>query len=168
MNAIRKRKITNRIRTHATVPIRSIISFRSNNIYVTGYLRNSGTEKDYCTIKYDTDGVELWVSMYDGPISKSDGASAMAIDNSDNIYVTGLSEDAGFDNADYLLEAKWQEKDINASDLYTFGGKIQGKLKNTLGLFVSLGPDSSECAAWRSRSLPPDRSRSRLPDRALR
>ncbi len=50
-----------------------------------------------------------------------------------------------FDNTDYLLEAKWQEKEINASDLYTFGGKIQGKLKNTLGLFISLGPYSSEC-----------------------
>ncbi|MBA7555323.1 hypothetical protein ES705_47982 [subsurface metagenome] len=50
-----------------------------------------------------------------------------------------------FDNTDYLLEAKWQEKDVNASDLYTFGGKIQGKLKNTLGLFISLGPYSSEC-----------------------
>ncbi len=51
-----------------------------------------------------------------------------------------------FDNADYLLEAKWQEKkEIIAADLYTFGGKIQGKLKNTLGLFVSLGAFSSEC-----------------------
>lgn len=50
-----------------------------------------------------------------------------------------------FDNADYLLEAKWQEKSIIAADLYTFGGKIQGKLKNTLGLFISLGAYSSEC-----------------------
>lgn len=50
-----------------------------------------------------------------------------------------------FDNTDYLLEAKWQEKEIRASDLYTFGGKIQGKLKNTLGLFISLGPYSKEC-----------------------
>lgn len=50
-----------------------------------------------------------------------------------------------FDNTDYLLEAKWQEKEIRASDLYTFGAKIQGKLKNTLGLFISLGPYSKEC-----------------------
>lgn len=50
-----------------------------------------------------------------------------------------------FDNTDYLLEAKWQETEIRASDLYTFGGKIDGKLKNTLGLFVSLGPYSKEC-----------------------
>ncbi len=50
-----------------------------------------------------------------------------------------------FDNADYLLEAKWQESAITASDLYSFGGKIQGKLKNTLGLFISLGTYSSDC-----------------------
>lgn len=58
-----------------------------------------------------------------------------------------------FDNTDYLLEAKWQEKSIIAADLYTFGGKIQGKLKNTLGLFVSLGPYSSECTETGSSVL---------------
>lgn len=58
-----------------------------------------------------------------------------------------------FDNTDYLLEAKWQEKSIIAADLYTFGGKIQWKLKNTLGLFVSLGPYSSECTETGSSVL---------------
>lgn len=58
-----------------------------------------------------------------------------------------------FDNTDYLLEAKWQEKSIIAADLYTFGGKIQGKLKNTLGLFISLGPYSSECTETGSSIL---------------
>ena len=61
--------------------------------------------------------------------------------------VTGEQIDGSFtfDNTDYLLEAKWQEKPITASDLYNFGGKISGKLKNTLGLYVSLGVYSSEC-----------------------
>jgi len=61
--------------------------------------------------------------------------------------VTGEQIDGAFtfDNADYLLEAKWQEQAVNAADLYKFGGKIQGKLKNTLGLFISLGPFSAEC-----------------------
>lgn len=49
-----------------------------------------------------------------------------------------------FDNTDYLLEAKWQKKLINAQDLYGFSGKIQGKLKNTLGLYVSLEGYSTE------------------------
>jgi hypothetical protein len=58
-----------------------------------------------------------------------------------------------FDNTDYLLEAKWQVKEIRATDLYAFGGKIQGKLKNTLGLFISLGNYSSECTETQSPVL---------------
>lgn len=50
-----------------------------------------------------------------------------------------------FDNHDFILEAKWQKAPINAGDLYKFGGKISGKLKNTLGLFISLDGFSSEC-----------------------
>jgi len=50
-----------------------------------------------------------------------------------------------FDNNDYILEAKWQKKLVNAGDLYKFGGKISGKLKNTLGLFISLDGYSPEC-----------------------
>lgn len=50
-----------------------------------------------------------------------------------------------FENIDYILEAKWQKTQVNAGDLYKFGGKISGKLKNTLGLFISLEGYSSEC-----------------------
>ena len=50
-----------------------------------------------------------------------------------------------FDNHDYILEAKWQKAQVNAGDLYEFGGKISGKLKNTLGLFISLDGYSSDC-----------------------
>jgi hypothetical protein len=61
--------------------------------------------------------------------------------------ITGEQIDGSFtfDNVDYLLEAKWQKAQINAGDLYKFGGKISGKLKNTLGLFISLDGYSSEC-----------------------
>ncbi len=50
-----------------------------------------------------------------------------------------------FDNQDYLLEARWEGKEVQAGDLYKFGGKIAGKLKSTLGLFVSVNGFSSEC-----------------------
>lgn len=52
-----------------------------------------------------------------------------------------------FDNTDYLLEAKWQQEAINAGDLYKFAGKLSGKLKNTLGLYISMGIYSPECTA---------------------
>ncbi len=50
-----------------------------------------------------------------------------------------------FDTNDYLLEAKWQKAPVNAGDLYKFAGVLSGKLKNTLGLFISINGFSSEC-----------------------
>ncbi len=49
-----------------------------------------------------------------------------------------------FDNNDYLLEAKWQKSPVNAGDLFKFAGKLSGKLKNTLGLFISIDGFSDE------------------------
>lgn len=43
-----------------------------------------------------------------------------------------------FDGNDFLLEAKWQEKPIELGELYKFGGKIEGRLKLTLGLAISI------------------------------
>ncbi|MFC1725266.1 restriction endonuclease [candidate division KSB1 bacterium] len=69
------------------------------------------------------------------------------LDPKSSFKITGEQIDGSFtfDNTDYLLEAKWQEKPITASELYNFGGKISGKLKNTLGLYISLGAYSSDC-----------------------
>jgi hypothetical protein len=67
----------------------------SGNVYLTGtsYLGMSQSA-DCITIKYDTNGVELWVKRYDGPWNSWDQANAIVIDNLNNLYVTGLSEDS--------------------------------------------------------------------------
>jgi len=49
-----------------------------------------------------------------------------------------------FDNQDYLLEAKWTKELIQARDLFDFGGKISGKFKIALGLFISINGFSPE------------------------
>jgi hypothetical protein len=49
-----------------------------------------------------------------------------------------------FENTDYIVEAKWQGELVNAGDLYKFAGKISGKLKITLGLFISFNGYSNE------------------------
>ncbi len=38
----------------------------------------------------------------------------------------------------YLLEAKWTDHPIPASDLYAFRGKVDGKLVGTVGVFISV------------------------------
>ena len=64
----------------------------SGNVYVTG---ESGTfdsgNDDYATIKYDSAGEEQWVARYDGPATGNDGATAIAVDDSGDVYVTGSS-----------------------------------------------------------------------------
>jgi hypothetical protein len=62
----------------------------SGNVYVTGHA-GSGYASDYLTIKYDAYGDTVWVARYDGPSSESDTACAIALDDSGNVYVTGVS-----------------------------------------------------------------------------
>src|SRR5574341_1871142 len=63
----------------------------AGNLYVTGSSWGSGTFNDYATIKYAPNGDELWVRRYNGPANDYDNASALAVDNSGNLYVTGNS-----------------------------------------------------------------------------
>lgn len=58
-----------------------------------------------------------------------------------------------FDGNDFLLEAKWQEKPIDLGELYKFGGKIEGRLKLTLGLAVSINGFTADYNESKSSSL---------------
>lgn len=54
--------------------------------------------------------------------------------------IEGEQLDGAFthDNQDYLLEAKWTNKPTGRDQLDIFNSKIGRKLKNTLGLFISI------------------------------
>jgi hypothetical protein len=45
----------------------------------------------------------------------------------------------------YLIEAKWRKKPEPASSVYSFRGKIEGKLEGTLGIFWSINGYSENC-----------------------
>src|SRR6202158_4706801 len=64
-------------------------------IYVTGWSRGIGTGYDYATVKYDSEGNEVWVARYNGPANWDDIATAVAVDAEDNVYVTGGSYGPG-------------------------------------------------------------------------
>jgi hypothetical protein len=67
----------------------------SNNIIVAGYSWGSGSRYDYATIKYSSAGVPLWTNRYNGPANGHDVATALAVDSSDNVIVTGYSTNNG-------------------------------------------------------------------------
>jgi len=67
----------------------------NGNVYVTGYTFNQ-FDLDYATVKYSPDGDTLWVRHYAGLASGNDIPYALALDDSGNVVVTGIS---GFDYA---------------------------------------------------------------------
>jgi hypothetical protein len=66
-----------------------------NNVIVAGY-----TGGDYATIKYSSAGEQLWVNTYNGPWGMGDRVTALVVDGSDNVIVTGCSTSAST-NLDY-------------------------------------------------------------------
>ena len=63
------------------------------NVYVTGTaLDSNAVSHDYITVKYNSSGDSLWLKHYKGlGTDPSNKATAIAIDESGNVYVTGFS-----------------------------------------------------------------------------
>jgi len=95
-----------------------------NNVYVTGPSIGEGTEWDICTIKYSPAGVQLWVKRWDGPKSKADGSTDIAIDDDDRAYVTGYnyrnSDDSDFVTIAYSKTGviRWEDRYDGGADGY--------------------------------------------------
>lgn len=75
----------------------------SGNIYVTGGSSRMRSGFDYVTIKYNPDGMQQWLSEFNGHDSLTDIANAIAIDDAGNVYVTGRTLVlTGIAHSDYL------------------------------------------------------------------
>lgn len=70
-----------------------ILIDHAGNVVIGGVTYTDATTKDrdYVVLKYDSNGNKLWARTFDGEGAGDDGFSNMAIDSSDNIYVTGES-----------------------------------------------------------------------------
>lgn len=91
------------------------------NLYVGGYSFRIGGVQDYMTIKYSTaTGDSLGAASYNGPLVSTDQLTAMAIDNNNNVYVTGFStaSGSGFDYATIKynpsLAQQWVQRTTNS------------------------------------------------------
>jgi uncharacterized delta-60 repeat protein len=71
----------------------------NGNVYVTGQTDSGGFNYDYATIAYSSAGVALWTNRFNGSGNDTDEAYALAVDGSNNVYVTGTSDTGA--NRDY-------------------------------------------------------------------
>ncbi len=86
----------------------------SRNVYVTGFSTGSGTNHDYATIKYTSNGDLAWVRRYNGPGNFLDDAYDLAVANDGNVYVTGFSIGSGGSLDDYATI----KYDLNGTEVW--------------------------------------------------
>jgi uncharacterized delta-60 repeat protein len=76
----------------------------TGNIYAAGYTVRSENKKDFLTVKMNSAGDTLWTRTMNGTDKKDDEALHLIIDNTGNVYVTGVSKGATSED-DYLTIA---------------------------------------------------------------
>jgi len=117
----------------------------AGNVYVTGWSR-SGSDygsEDYCTIKYNNNGQQLWVARYDGAVGSADCyyydyANAIVVDNAGNVYVTGESWGNDDLNGDYLTVK------YNANGVLQWAKRYNGpSSKNDKALSIGLDANNN-------------------------
>ena len=135
------------------------------NVYIAADTRTYASGRDFCLIKYDTDGVFKWAKVIDGGYDDHDYVTGLAIDSVGNIYVTG--DPRTTDGTSKILTLKynpagvlqWQEyyqspvdtyvgaSDIgidNSGDIYIAGGFYE----NNEGDFLLLKYNPAGGLVW--------------------
>jgi len=72
--------------------IASFIAIDVNgNIYISGLSTGVNSSFDYVTIKYNSNGNQQWVAVFNGLGNAIDYPTSLTVDASENVYVTGQS-----------------------------------------------------------------------------
>lgn len=126
----------------------------ARNIYVGGFSDGFGTEYDFIAIKYDPNGVQQWLSRYNGPANGTDYLNSMAVDNAGNVVVTGNSRgiDTYYDYATVKYDqngveqwsATYDGQGPRTTNQWIFAvGNPNGSVKPAGYVFVSHGADQT-------------------------
>jgi hypothetical protein len=68
-----------------------IVATTNGDVYVVGNSQGAGTNIDIVTIKYNEQGIQQWVARYNDPQNGNDIASAVILDPTNGVYITGTT-----------------------------------------------------------------------------
>lgn len=125
----------------------NVVTDNQGNVYVTGNSAGIGTGDDYCIIKYNNLGDELWVARYSGPGASNDYCNWVAVDPTGNVYVTGIVGD-GTNNPENMVTIgynpagvqQWVQTYNGTGDEFDSGNALA--LDNLGNVYVTGGSDN--------------------------
>ncbi len=113
-----------------------------NNIYVTGYTYYyGGSQYFWSTLKYDSMGNLIWVTRYEGDLSKGKRSRSIIVDDNQNVYVSGFK--LGASNSNEFCTIKYnqsgQQQWISIFDNSGLGDQPSDMTKDNFGNIYILG-----------------------------
>ena len=79
----------------------------SGNVYVAGATVNGSGNYDILVAKYNSGGIQQWIDQYDGYANYHDFATALFVDGSGNVYVTGTVTDTLMTQGSDIITMKY-------------------------------------------------------------
>jgi uncharacterized delta-60 repeat protein len=70
----------------------SVVADAAGNVHAAGTTTSSSLNQDFVIVKYNSSGMEQWAKLYNGTGNSADNGVKVAVDNQQNVYVTGSSQ----------------------------------------------------------------------------
>ncbi len=94
------------------------------NVYIAGAVESYDFNFNYATIKYNSEGQMQWIAKYSDTSDFQSWATAIAVDNSGNVYVTGYSG-TGLGHYNHFETIKY-----NSSGMQQWTAEYQGPVNS--------------------------------------
>lgn len=113
----------------------------SGNIYITGFVVGPACEKEYGTVKFDSNGNQIWAIHYYHPNTYGYNIGyAVAVDNSGYVYVTGEADTSG-SGAGPMTTIKYKQlpggiDEQHAITMATCGFRITNPIKDNIIVYL--------------------------------
>ncbi|RPI19150.1 MAG: T9SS C-terminal target domain-containing protein [Ignavibacteriae bacterium] len=106
----------------------ALVLDRLGNVYITGSsCWIDSLSNDYCTIKYNSSGVEQWVRRYNGTGNWFDETTSIALDKLGNIYVTGGCTGSSYNSHFVTIKYNSSGDSIWTQKYFSPGGAYEDK-----------------------------------------